>query len=69
MTSRGVCGILRKVKKLKDNLTREQRKALRELRKNMIIPADKGKATVLMMQKSYYLKQIQGCWNSRHMKH
>ena len=40
-----VCGILRRAKPPKDNLSKEQRKALKELRslKNeVILPADKG---------------------------
>ena len=46
-----VCGILRHARPPKDNLTKEQRKALKELRSmgdEVILPADKGNATVVM---------------------
>ena len=48
-----VCGILRHAKPPKDNLTKEQRKALKELgslEDEVILPADKGNATVMMMR-------------------
>ena len=42
-----VCGVLRHAKPPKDNLTKEQKKALKELRSledEVILPADKGNA-------------------------
>ena len=51
-----VCGILRHAKPPKDNLTKEQRKALKELRSledEVILPADKGNATVVMTRGDY----------------
>ena len=51
-----VCGILRHAKPLKDNLTKEQRKALNELRSlenEVILPADKGNATVMITREDY----------------
>ena len=52
-----VCGILGHAKPPKDNLTKEQRKALKELRgleDEVILPADKGNATVIMKHLSLY---------------
>ena len=46
-----VCGILRRAKVPRSNLTKEQRTALKELRgleDEVILPADKGNATVMM---------------------
>ena len=46
-----VCGILRCAKLPRSNLTKEQRTALKELRgieDEVILPADKGNATVMM---------------------
>ncbi len=46
-----VCGILKRAKPPKDNLTKEQRKALKELKDledEVILPADKGSAIVVM---------------------
>jgi len=43
-----VCGILRHAKPPKDNLTKEQRKALKELRSledEVFLPADKGNSS------------------------
>ena len=54
-----VCGILRRDKPPKDNLSKEQRKALKELRSlenEVILPADKGKATVMMNREDYDTK-------------
>ena len=51
-----VCGILRHAKPLKDNLTKEQRKALKELRSledEVILPADKGNTTVMITREEY----------------
>ena len=51
-----VCGILRHAKPPKDNLTKEQRKALKELRSQedeAILPADKGNATVMITREDY----------------
>ena len=49
-----VCGILRRAKvPTRSNLTKEQRTALKELRgleDEVILPADKGNATVMMTQ-------------------
>ena len=50
-----VCGILRKAKGPKSNLTKERRTALKDLRAKediVILPADKGNATVLMGRRS-----------------
>ena len=52
-----VCGILRHAKPPKDNLTKEQRKALKELRSlenEVILPADKGNATMVITRGDYY---------------
>ena len=54
-----VCGILRRAKPPKDNLTKEQRRALKELKDledEVILPADKGNATVVMRRKDYSTK-------------
>ena len=51
-----VCGILRSSKLPKDNITREHRSALKEMRgwtEEVILPADKGNATVVMMRSDY----------------
>ena len=51
-----LCGILRKAKVPKDNLSKEQRNALKNLRKEkniVILPADKGNSTVLMDTSDY----------------
>ncbi|XP_066289685.1 uncharacterized protein [Branchiostoma lanceolatum] len=51
-----VAGILRTVKPPKSNITKQEREALKELRKDknvLILPADKGKATVLMDRTDY----------------
>ena len=54
-----VCGILRRVKLSKDNLTVRQRMALKELRAledEMVLPADKGNTTVIMTKEDYDTK-------------
>ena len=54
-----VCGILRRAKPPRDNLTKEQRKALKELKgleDEVILPADKGNATVVMRREDYSTK-------------
>ena len=54
-----VCGILRHAKPPKDNLTKEQRRTLKELKDledEVILPADKGNATVVMRRKDYSTK-------------
>ena len=53
-----VCGILRCAKLPQDNLTKEQRKALKELRQidKLVLPADKGNATILMTREDYDIK-------------
>ena len=53
-----VCGILRRVKLRKGNLTTEQRRTLKELKQmdTAILPADKGNATVLMANEDYNTK-------------
>ena len=51
-----VCGILRRAKVPRSNLTREQRTALKELKllkDEVILPADKGNATVMMRRCDY----------------
>ena len=51
-----VCGILRRAKVPRSNLTKEQRTALKELRglkDEVILPADKGNATVMMRRCNY----------------
>ena len=54
-----VCRILRSSKLPKDNITRSQQAALKEMRKwedNVILPADKGNATVVMEREDYNRK-------------
>ena len=54
-----VCGILRHAKPPKDNLTKEQRKTLKELgslEDEVILPAAKGNATVMMRRDDYDTK-------------
>ena len=54
-----VCGILRRAKPPKDNLKKEQRKALKEMKyleNEVILPADKGNATVVMRREDYSTK-------------
>ncbi len=51
-----VCGILRSARLPKDNMKKEHRKALKELRNledEVILPADKGNATVVMKRSDY----------------
>ena len=51
-----VCGILRSSKLPKDNITRSQRVALKEMKgwdDEVILPADKGYATVVMERSDY----------------
>ena len=51
-----VCGILRRAKVPRSNLTKEQRPALKELRgleDEVILPADKGNATMMMRRCDY----------------
>ena len=51
-----MAGVLRNSKPPKSNITREERKALQDLKKEesiLILPADKGKATVLMEVSDY----------------
>ena len=51
-----VCGLLRKAKLPKSNLTKVQRSALKDLRAMddvIILPADKGNATVVMSKEEY----------------
>ena len=48
---RRVCGILKRVKVPRSNLTKNQRIALKELKglkDELILPADKGNVTVIM---------------------
>ena len=54
-----MCGILRHAKPPKDNLTKVQRKTLKELgslEDEVILPADKGNATVMMRRDDYDTK-------------
>ena len=54
-----VCGVLRNAKQPKDNITKEYREALKELRKNeniVIVPADKGSSTVVLKREDYHSK-------------
>ena len=63
---RKVCGVLKKAKLPRYNLTVSQRKALKELRimdDVAILPADKGNATVVMDIKDYHTK-LSGMLNS-----
>ena len=51
-----VCGILRSSKLPKDNITKEHRTALKEMKawkEEVILPADKGNATVIMKKEDY----------------
>jgi len=53
------CGVLQKDKIPKDNMSIEQRRALRDLSKvqdMVILPADKGNATGVTNQESYFSK-------------
>ena len=59
MMAHTICGILRPAKPPKDNLSKEQRKALKELRSlenEVILPADKGNATLMMTRDDYDTK-------------
>ena len=63
MMAHTICGILRPAKPPKDNLSKEQRKALKELRSlenEVILPADKENATLMMTRDDYDMK-IRGC--------
>ena len=54
-----LCGILRRAKLPRDNLTKDQRLALKKLREEkdvVILPADKGNSTVLMNSSGYHSK-------------
>ena len=54
-----VCGILRRAKLPKDNLTVRQRTAVKELRAledEVVLPADKGNAMVIMTKEDYDTK-------------
>ena len=54
-----MCGVLRNAKQPKDNITKEYREALKELRKNeniVIVPADKGSSTVVLKREDYHSK-------------
>ena len=54
-----VCGLLRHAKPPKDNLTKEQRKApkeLKDLEDEVTLPADKGNATVVTRREDYSTK-------------
>ena len=56
-----VCGLLRKAKLPKSNLTKVQRSALKDLRATddvIILPADKGNTTVVMSKEEYDRKII-----------
>ena len=51
-----IVGAIKGSKPPKSNLTRDERQALKDLKKNeeiTILPADKGKATVVMDKKDY----------------
>ena len=47
-----VCGILRSARLTKDNMKKDHQKALKEL-DEVILPADKGNATVVMKRSDY----------------
>ena len=54
-----ICGILRHAKPPNDNLTKEQRKTMKELKDledEVILPVDKGNATVVMRREDYSTK-------------
>ena len=54
-----VCGILRSSKLPEEDMTKEQRKALKEMRDwkdNVILPVDKGNATEVMEREDYDTK-------------
>ena len=54
-----MAGILRSAKAPKSNITKEERQAISELKKEdsiIILPADKGKATVVMQSEEYEQK-------------
>ena len=48
-----VCGILRSSKLPEDNITKEQRKVLKEMRSDVLLPADKRNAAVGMEREDY----------------
>ncbi|XP_072039314.1 uncharacterized protein [Amphiura filiformis] len=57
-----MAGVLRSAKTPKQNITKEERQAIHELRKEksiIVLPADKGKATVVM-QADEYEQKLQG---------
>ena len=54
-----LCGVLRRAQLPKDNLSREQRSALKCLKNSkdiVVLPADKGNATVVMKSSEYHNK-------------
>ncbi|XP_035671873.1 uncharacterized protein LOC118412922 [Branchiostoma floridae] len=56
-----VAGILKTAKPPKNNITKQERDALKELRKDkdlLVLPADKGKATVVMDKSDYEKKRL-----------
>ena len=53
-----MCGILRSARLPKDNLRKDHRKALRSLEDEVILPADKGNAMVVM--RSDYDEKMRG---------
>ena len=56
-----LCGILRRAKTPANNMTREQMKAVRELKAIddvVILPADEGNSTVVMEKEEYNKKMI-----------
>ena len=68
-----VCGILRYVKVPRSNLTKEKRTALKELRgleDEVILPAEKGNATVMMRRCDYngQMEEILGTGTYRKLR-
>ena len=64
-----MAGVLRNAKPPKSNITREERKALQDLKKEesvLILPADKGKATVLRMSRTMRISLLRCYWMKRH---
>ena len=56
---RRICSILRQARQPKDNLTKNQKEALKKLRRmkdQVFLPADKGNATVMMRREEYKAK-------------
>ena len=66
-----ICGALKKLKPPSTNMTKEQKSALKDLRAMegvTILPADKGKATVVMEREEYDSKMMELLLSSTYRK-